>query len=114
MAAPIMQTPQAIAALSALAQDSRLAIYRLLVQHASDGLAASAIARRLDLANATLSFHLKELVHAGLVTIERDGRSLIYRPAIERMNGLLAYLSAHCCQGVACAPARRRRRAAAC
>ncbi|MGE5118230.1 MAG: ArsR/SmtB family transcription factor [Betaproteobacteria bacterium] len=109
-----MDEAAAVAALGALAQHARLRVFRALVGAAPDGMTPGALAAMLDVPPSTLSFHLKELVHAGLVTIERDGRSLIYRPAIERMNGLLAYLSAHCCQGVACAPARRRRRAAAC
>jgi DNA-binding transcriptional ArsR family regulator len=110
MAAPIMQTPQAIAALSALAQDSRLAIYRLLVQHASDGLAASAIARRLDLANATLSFHLKELVHAGLVAGRQEGRYIYYQPKMEAIAALVAFLTENCCSAGPgrCAPAPGR------
>jgi ArsR family transcriptional regulator len=68
---------------------------------------------RFDVPGSTLSFHLKELTHAGLVTQERDSRNLIYRPEIERMNDLLAYLTQHCCQGVDCTPragAKLRRR----
>jgi DNA-binding transcriptional ArsR family regulator len=93
----IMQTKQALTILSALAQESRLAVYRLLIEHAPDGLAASAIAERLGLANATLSFHLKELSHAGLVTSQQSGRFIYYAPVIEAMNDLIGYLTDHCC-----------------
>ncbi|RDS82306.1 ArsR family transcriptional regulator [Dyella monticola] len=92
-----MQTKQAIMILSALAQESRLAVYRLLIEHAPEGLAASVIAEKLGLANATLSFHLKELSHAGLVTSEQDGRFIYYTPVIEAMNGLIGYLTDNCC-----------------
>lgn len=110
MTAPTMQTPQAIAALSALAQESRLAIYRLLVQHAPGGLAASAIARQLDLANATLSFHLKELVHAGLVTGRQQGRYIYYSPTMEAIAALVDYLTENCCSaGSGPCPAPRAR-----
>lgn len=93
----IMQTKQVLTILSALAQESRLAVYRLLIKHAPDGLAASAIAEKLGLANATLSFHLKELSHAGLVTSEQSGRFIYYAPVIEAMNDLIGYLTDHCC-----------------
>lgn len=93
----IMQTKQALTILSALAQESRLAVYRLLIEHAPDGLAASAIAEKLGLANATLSFHLKELSHAGLVTSQQSGRFVYYAPVIEAMNDLIGYLTDHCC-----------------
>lgn len=94
-----MQTKQAITILSALAQESRLAVYRLLIEHAPDGLAASLIAEKLGLPNATLSFHLKELSHAGLVTSEQSGRFIYYAPVIEVMNDLIGYLTDHCCSG---------------
>ncbi|MGY3041622.1 ArsR family transcriptional regulator [Rhodanobacter sp. TND4EL1] len=94
---PTMQTKQALTILSALAQESRLAVYRLLIEHAPDGLAASVIAEKLGLANATLSFHLKELSHAGLVTSEQSGRFIYYAPVIEAMNDLIGYLTDHCC-----------------
>lgn len=101
-----MQTKQAITVLSALAQESRLAVYRLLVEHAPDGLAASAIAERLGLANATLSFHLKELVHAGLITSRQDGRFIYYSPVLEVMDALVGYLTENCCcaTGASCTP----------
>jgi ArsR family transcriptional regulator len=97
----------AVAALGALAQTTRLAIFRLLVEHARDGLTPGAIATRLALAPATLSFHLKELVNAGLVADRRDGRFIWYRPDINAMNGLVSYLTDNCCRangGTACVP----------
>lgn len=102
-----MQTKQVITALSALAQESRLAVYRLLVEHAPDGLAASAIAERLGLANATLSFHLKELVHAGLLTSRQEGRFIYYSVAIATMSDLMGFLTENCCcaTGGTCTPA---------
>jgi DNA-binding transcriptional ArsR family regulator len=80
----------------------RLRVFRTLVGAGPAGLTPGALAAMLDVPASTLSFHLKELMHAGLVTHERDGRHLIYRPAIDRMNDLLAYLTAHCCQGAPC------------
>ena len=90
-----------IAALSALAQESRLDIYRLLVQAGVEGLPAGQIGEQLDLPSPTLSFHLAQLKHAGLVTHRRDGRSIIYAANYPAMNGLLAYLTENCCQGQA-------------
>jgi DNA-binding transcriptional ArsR family regulator len=98
-----MKTAQAVKALTALAQDKRLAIYRLLVQQGSDGLSAGTIAERLDLAGATLSFHLKELANAGMLKSRQDGRFVFYSANYEQMNGLLAYLTENCCQGENCA-----------
>jgi ArsR family transcriptional regulator, arsenate/arsenite/antimonite-responsive transcriptional repressor len=92
-----MQNKQAITILAALAQESRLAVYRLLIEHAPEGLAASAIAEKLGLPNATLSFHLKELSHAGLVSSRQSGRFIYYAPVIEAMNDLIGYLTDHCC-----------------
>src|SRR6266540_3670107 len=102
-----METPDAVAALAALAQDNRLDVFRLLVQAGPDGLAAGAVAEKLALAPNTLSFHFDRLRNAGLVTCKREGRSLIYAARYETMNGLLAYLTANCCAGdaSACAPA---------
>ena len=97
-----------VAALAALAQETRLRIFRLLIEHARDGLTPGAIMTRLDLAPATLSFHLKELVNAGLVEDRREGRFIWYRPDIAAMNGLLGYLTENCCRASgdsACAPA---------
>ncbi len=97
-----MEEKTAIASLAALAQAMRLRIFRALVGAGPQGLTPGALSATLDVPASTLSFHLKELMHAGLVTQERDGRNLIYRPALAQMNELLAYLTAHCCQGVAC------------
>jgi DNA-binding transcriptional ArsR family regulator len=106
-----MDEKTAVAALAALAQEARLRVFRALVGAGPEGLTPSALAAMLDIAASTLSFHLKELVHAGLVTVDRDGRNLNYRPALAQMDALLGYLSDHCCHGQACAPARGRRRA---
>lgn len=100
-----MKTPQAVKALAALAQDTRLAIYRLLVQEGPQGLSAGTIAERLDIAGATLSFHLKELSHAGMVESRQDGRFVYYSANYDQMNGLLAYLTENCCQGENCVSA---------
>jgi ArsR family transcriptional regulator len=97
-----MKTPQAVKALAALAQDTRLAIYRLLVQQGPEGIPAGTIADRLDLAGATLSFHLKELTHAGLISSRQEGRFIFYSANYEQMNGLLSYLTENCCQGQNC------------
>jgi DNA-binding transcriptional ArsR family regulator len=94
-----MDKSQAVAALAALAQDSRLDVFRLLVQAGAEGLAPGRMSERLGLPGATLSFHLNQLRHAGLVTFRREGRSLIYAAAYDSMNDLLAYLTANCCQG---------------
>lgn len=94
-----MDEKAAVLALAALAQGMRLRVFRALVGVGPQGLTPSALSATLDVPASTLSFHLKELTHAGLVTQERDGRHLIYRPAIDQMNALLAYLTAHCCQG---------------
>jgi ArsR family transcriptional regulator, arsenate/arsenite/antimonite-responsive transcriptional repressor len=103
-----MESKTAIRALGALAHESRLAIYRLLVQAGPAGLAVGAIGERLDLAPATLSFHLTALRHAGLVSARRDSRTLYQAADFGAMNGLIGYLSENCCQGadcgVACAP----------
>jgi len=94
-----MEKLTAIAALAALAQESRLDVFRLLVQAGTDGIPAGQIGERLGLPSATLSFHLNQLRHAGLVTFRREGRSLIYAAEYPAMNGLLAYLTENCCQG---------------
>ena len=99
-----MKTPQAVRALAALAQDTRLAIYRMLVQQGPEGLAAGTIATRLDLPAPTLSFHLKELANAALIEPRQQGRFVYYSAKYDQMNGLLAFLSENCCQG-ACVPA---------
>jgi ArsR family transcriptional regulator, arsenate/arsenite/antimonite-responsive transcriptional repressor len=102
-----MKTQNAVAALAALAQDNRLDIFRLLVQAGPDGMAAGRVAEKLDLAPNTLTFHFDRLRDAGLVTVRRDGRSMIYAARFETMNDLLAFLTENCCQGAteACAPA---------
>ena len=100
-----VETKQALLALGALAQETRLAIFRLLVTHSAEGLPAGAVADRLDLAPATLSFHLKELTHAGLVNAQPLGRFIWYRANVEVMNGLVGYLYQNCCaSGTACDP----------
>jgi DNA-binding transcriptional ArsR family regulator len=94
-----MEKPDAIAALAALAQESRLDVFRLLVQAGTEGLPAGQIAERLGVPANTLSFHLNQLRHAGLVTFRRESRSLIYAAEYAAMNDLLAYLTENCCQG---------------
>jgi DNA-binding transcriptional ArsR family regulator len=100
-----MKPDTAVTALSALAQEHRLALFRLLVQAGEDGLAAGAIAEALGLPNSSLSFHLAHLHRAGLVRQERQGRSLVYRADYPAMNALIAYLVEKCCGGMPCAPA---------
>jgi ArsR family transcriptional regulator len=92
-----METSKAIAALVALAHESRLEIFRLLVQAGTKGLPAGQIGERLGLPSTTLSFHLNQLKHAGLVTFHREGRSLIYAAAYSVMNALLSYMTENCC-----------------
>ena len=100
-----MEKTQAVTALAALAQDNRLDVFRLLVQAGPDGLSAGQVATSLGLAPNTLTFHFDRLRYAGLVTVRRAGRSMIYAARFENMRALLAYLSENCCQGVAeCAP----------
>jgi ArsR family transcriptional regulator len=100
-----METTQAVAALSALAQPSRLAAFRLLVAAGPEGMAAGAIGQKLDLPPATLSFHLAGLTRAGLAQSRQDGRFVIYSASFENMNSLVAFLTQNCCGGAACAPA---------
>jgi DNA-binding transcriptional ArsR family regulator len=101
-----METLDAVAALAALAQDNRLDIFRLLVQAGPDGMAAGRVAQELKLAPNTLTFHFDRLRVAGLVTVQRDGRSMIYAARYETMNGLVGFLTENCCQGApaSCAP----------
>ncbi len=98
-----MDETRIVAALAALAHAQRLRVFRALGVAGSAGLTPSVMAEGLDVARNALSFHLKELLHAGLVTVEQHGRNLIYRAAYDRMNGLLAYLTENCCAGDACA-----------
>ena len=105
-----METKHILNALAALSQEHRLAIFRLLVEHAPEGLFAGDIAERLQLAPATASFHLKELSRAGLIAPRQDGRFIWYRADLEAMNGLVGYLSENCCRAssvcdAACVPA---------
>ena len=111
-----MEKLDAVAALAALAQDNRLEVFRLLVRAGPEGLSAGRVADELDLAPNTLTFHFDRLRGAGLVTVRREGRSMIYAARYEAMNALLAYLTENCCRGeqscapAACAPARKRKK----
>jgi len=98
-----MEQDEVVRSLAALAQPMRLRAFRALVVAGPQGLTPTALCEMLAVAPNTLSFHLKELLHAQLVSQQRDGRFLIYRAAFDRMNGLLGYLTAHCCQGAGCA-----------
>ena len=97
-----MEDKHVIKALVALAQTNRLQIFRSLVVKGPDGLTPAVIAEQLGIPANTLSFHLKELMHADLITQERSGRNLIYRAQYDRMNAVLTYLSQNCCQGEPC------------
>ncbi len=104
-----MEKTDAVTALAALAQDNRLDVFRLLVQAGPEGMPAGAVAEALDLAPNTLTFHFDRLRQAGLVTVRREGRSMIYAARFETMNALLAFLTENCCGG---APAQCRPTAA--
>jgi DNA-binding transcriptional ArsR family regulator len=95
-----MEKHDAVTALAALAQDNRLDVFRLLVKVGPGGMAAGEVADALELAPNTLTFHFDRLRQAGLVTVRRDGRSMIYAARYEAMNGLLSFLSESCCVGV--------------
>jgi ArsR family transcriptional regulator len=97
-----MDIKEVLTALSAIAQESRLAIFRLLVQVGPDGMAATKIAEHLNIAPSSLSFHLKELSHAKLITSRSEGRFVIYSTDMVVMNGLIGYLTENCCGGVPC------------
>ncbi|HZJ54787.1 MAG TPA: metalloregulator ArsR/SmtB family transcription factor [Myxococcaceae bacterium] len=99
-----MTTVEALAGLGSLAQETRLTVFRLLVQRGPEGLAAGAIAEALEVPASSLSFHLRQLMHAGLVTQERRSRQLIYAANYERMNALLSYLTENCCGAASGAP----------
>src|ERR1700677_683363 len=99
-----MKKTEVVVALAALAQDNRLDVFRLLVEAGPEGMPAGAVATALDLAPNTLTFHFDRLRTAGLVTVRRDGRSMIYAARFATMNALLGYLTDNCCGGVPCAP----------
>jgi len=101
-----MNDALAVQALAALAQASRLRVFRRLVVAGGDGDTPTRMAEALDITPAAISFHLKELSHAGLITQEREGRHLIYRTRIDTMNDLLGFLTANCCQGRPCLDAK--------
>jgi ArsR family transcriptional regulator, arsenate/arsenite/antimonite-responsive transcriptional repressor len=109
-----MESKAAVTALAALAQSSRLALYRVLVQAGPGGVAPGALSERLDIPAPTLSFHLKALSHAGLVDDRREGRNIFYTANYAQMNSLVGFLTDNCCGGRSCkpspvAPARRRK-----
>jgi DNA-binding transcriptional ArsR family regulator len=111
-----MKQPDAVAALAALAQEHRLAVFRLLVQAGPEGLPAGEVADALKLSPSALTFHFDRLRGAGLVTVRREGRSMIYAAQFDAMNALLGFLTENCCQGrvekcapAACAPAKAKR-----
>lgn len=100
-----MEFKSAVTLLGALAQDSRLQVYRLLVQAGPEGMAATEIAERLGIPANTLSFHLKTLSHADLVQSRQAGRFIYYSTNYEQMNALLGFLTENCCGGRSCVPA---------
>jgi ArsR family transcriptional regulator, arsenate/arsenite/antimonite-responsive transcriptional repressor len=104
-----MKKPETLAALAALAQDNRLDIFRLLVEAGRNGMSAGAVADALDLAPNALTFHFDRLRDGGLVTVRREGRSMIYAARYETMNALIAYLTENCCGGrpEQCLPAKK-------
>jgi len=99
-----MQTTKAIAALSALAQESRLAVFRLLVQAGPEGMAATKISEQIGIPASSLSFHLKEMLHAGLVTSKQESRFVIYSANFTTMSELIGFLTDNCCGGNPCIP----------
>jgi DNA-binding transcriptional ArsR family regulator len=108
-----MKTSGVLVALAALAQETRLAVYRLLVEYAPEGLPAGQVADRLGIPPASLSFHLKELTHAGLIVPRPDGRFVWYTADLDAMNGVVGYLTENCCRSSAvcdpkCAPKPRQ------
>jgi len=112
-----MEKSNVVAALAALAQENRLDVFRLLVETGPGGMSAGEVASALKLAPNTLTFHFDRLRVAGLITVRREGRSMIYAARFETMNALLGYLTENCCQGapgacastVVCQPARSKR-----
>ncbi len=105
-----MESHAAVVALSALAQDSRLQVYRLLVQAGPEGIAASEIAEHLKVPANTLSFHLKNLSHAGLVSSRQEGRFIYYSANYDQMSALLGFLTENCCGGRSCLPSAATRK----
>lgn len=103
-----METKAVIGALAAPAQDTRLAVFRLLVQVGPTGMAATKIAEHLDAPASSLSFHLKELTHAGLIVPRQDGRFIIYAVSFDTMNCLISFLTESCCGGNPCTPILQR------
>lgn len=99
-----MERQQALAALGALSQETRLDAFRLLVRAGPEGLTPGAVGERLGIPAATLSFHLKELRNAGIVRVRRESRSLIYSADFAAMNALLGFLTEHCCRGAPVEP----------
>jgi ArsR family transcriptional regulator len=97
-----METKQVISALTAIAQESRLAVFRLLVQTGNEGMIASKIAEQLAIPASSLSFHLKELSHANLILAQQEGRFITYSANYDVMNALLSFLTENCCSGAAC------------
>ena len=97
-----MKTSTAVPLLAALAQETRLSVFRLLVEQGPDGLPAGQIAEQLGISPATLSFHLKELTYAGLTQSRQDGRYVIYSANFKTMDGLLSFLTQNCCAGTPC------------
>ena len=97
-----MESTDAVRALAGLAQPMRLQVFRCLVVAGQEGLTPGALVEAICVPATSLSFHLKELTHAGLVSQERQGRNLIYRAAFDQMNALIGYLTENCCQGDAC------------
>lgn len=97
-----MNESDVVRSLTALAQEVRLRVFRALVVAGGEGLTPGRLTEQLHVAPNTLSFHLKELTHAGLISQERQGRNLVYRASFDRMNALLGYLTENCCQGSAC------------
>jgi ArsR family transcriptional regulator, arsenate/arsenite/antimonite-responsive transcriptional repressor len=99
-----MDTKHVLAAMAALAQESRLAIFRLLVQAGPSGISPGKISEQLGIPASSLSFHLKELTHAELITPKQDGRYVIYAANFATMNGLIGFLTENCCGGQSCTP----------
>ena len=110
-----MNSTEALSALASLAQEHRLALFRLLVQAGPDGMAAGALAEALGVPNSSLSFHLAHLTRAGLIGQRREGRSLIYTANFDAMNALVGFLTENCCGGATCSipaePAPKRKSA---